>query len=90
VIEQPKHPYTQGLLACLPRISGDRQKISPIAGHIPDLVDLPGGCHFAPRCPLVQEACWTADLRLRAVTPDHYARCILYEGGERYTVEVEN
>jgi oligopeptide/dipeptide ABC transporter ATP-binding protein len=85
VIQEPKHPYTQGLLACLPRLTSKTQKIEPIPGNVPDLADLPPGCAFAPRCPLVQDECWQADLRLTTVTPGHYARCILYEGGEHYT-----
>ncbi|MCE7985141.1 MAG: ABC transporter ATP-binding protein [Caldilinea sp. CFX5] len=87
VINEPKHPYTQGLLACIPRITHKAQRITPIPGNVPDLIDLPSGCAFAPRCPLVMDACWYTDLRLRAVTPGHYARCILYEEGERYTAE---
>jgi oligopeptide/dipeptide ABC transporter ATP-binding protein len=85
VIEDPKHPYTQGLLACLPRITSRDQAINPIPGNVPDLADLPPGCAFAPRCPYVRAECWQVDLRLRAVTPGHYARCILYEGSESYT-----
>jgi oligopeptide/dipeptide ABC transporter ATP-binding protein len=87
VVNDPKHPYTQGLLACLPQITAEPQKINPIPGNVPDLADIPAGCAFAPRCPLVREDCWQADLRLRAIAPGHYARCILYEGGERYTPE---
>ncbi len=87
VIQDPKHPYTQGLLACLPRLTSKVKKIEPIPGNVPDLAELPPGCAFAPRCPLVRDECWQADLRLRVVTPGHYARCILYEGGERYTPE---
>jgi oligopeptide/dipeptide ABC transporter ATP-binding protein len=90
VVEDPKHPYTQGLLACLPRITDEPQKIDPIPGNVPDLADIPPGCAFAPRCPIVQDPCWQIDLRLRAITPGHYARCILYEAGERYTPEVES
>jgi oligopeptide/dipeptide ABC transporter ATP-binding protein len=87
VVEDPKHPYTQGLLACLPRLTTKAQTIAPIPGNVPDLTDLPAGCAFAPRCPLVRSECWEADLRLRAVTSGHYARCIQYETGERYTPE---
>ena len=87
VIAAPKHPYTQGLLACIPRMTTKTQAINPIPGNVPDLIDLPPGCAFAPRCPLVRDECWQADLRLRAVAPGHYARCILYEAGERYTPE---
>ncbi len=87
VIEDPKHPYTRGLLACLPRLTSKAQTIDPIPGNVPDLADLSSGCAFAPRCPIVRDECWQASLRLRAVTPGHYARCILYEAGERYTSE---
>jgi oligopeptide/dipeptide ABC transporter ATP-binding protein len=89
VVGDPQHPYTQGLLRCLPRISQRAQRIDPIPGEVPDLASLPAGCAFAPRCPQVQDECWQADLRLRAVTPGHYARCIQYETGERYTAEDE-
>jgi oligopeptide/dipeptide ABC transporter ATP-binding protein len=87
VVNDPKHPYTQGLLACLPQITAEPQKIDPIPGNVPDLADIPPGCAFAPRCPIVQDECWQTDLRLRAITPGHFARCILYEAGERYTPE---
>lgn len=87
IIENPQHPYTRGLLACLPRITSKAQRIDPIPGNVPDLADLPPGCAFAPRCALAKEECRVAELRLRAITPGHYARCILYEGGERYTPE---
>ena len=90
VIEDPRHPYTKGLLACLPRITTKDQRIDPIPGNVPDLTDLPPGCAFAPRCAVVRDECWEADLVLRAVTPGHYARCILYEGGESYTPEGES
>jgi oligopeptide/dipeptide ABC transporter ATP-binding protein len=87
VIEDPKHPYTQGLLECLPRITTRDQSINPIPGNVPDLADLPPGCAFAPRCPHVRPECRQGELRLRAVTAGHYARCILYEGSELYTPE---
>jgi len=57
VVEDPQHPYTQGLLACRPRISQRAQRIEPIPGNVPDLAMLPGGCAFAPRCSLRQEIC---------------------------------
>jgi oligopeptide/dipeptide ABC transporter ATP-binding protein len=50
VIESPQHPYTRGLLACIPRISAKRSRIEPIPGNVPDLADVPPGCAFAPRC----------------------------------------
>jgi oligopeptide/dipeptide ABC transporter ATP-binding protein len=88
VVERPKHPYTQGLLNCLPRISRRAVKINPIPGEVPDLVELPQGCPFASRCPEVRPECRQTELRLRTVAPGQYARCIMYESGERYTMEV--
>jgi oligopeptide/dipeptide ABC transporter ATP-binding protein len=78
VVENPKHPYTQGLLACLPNIVDRSQRIMPIPGNVPDLADLPAGCAFAPRCPQVFDACQT-DSVLHRVAQGHRARCHLYD-----------
>ena len=87
VVDNPQHPYTRGLLACLPQISRQRSRIDPIPGEVPDLAGLPPGCAFIPRCSLARDACNSVDLRLRSLQPNQYARCILYEDGVRYTVE---
>ena len=79
VIENPKHPYTQGLLNCLPRITTKQQKLQPISGNVPDLADLPPGCAFAPRCAFVSDECRGADVALRQLGADHQVRCILYQ-----------
>lgn len=53
-----RHPYTAGLLACIPQISGDRQPgISAIPGQVPAATELPPGCHFAPRCGRAESQC---------------------------------
>lgn len=78
VTEDPKHPYTQGLLACVPRIQGERQKLSPIPGSVPDLINLPVGCAFYPRCPFARDECLGHDIPLIEVGPGHVVRCILY------------
>ncbi|EMA15586.1 ABC transporter ATP-binding protein [Haloarcula marismortui] len=53
----PKHPYTVGLMSAIPRI-GDRQdRLKTIPGTMPDLVEVPSGCSFHPRCPFAEEAC---------------------------------
>jgi oligopeptide/dipeptide ABC transporter ATP-binding protein len=57
VIEDPRHPYTAGLLRCLPRISEKREKIHPIPGLVPDLAALPPGCPFSPRCDRASPRC---------------------------------
>lgn len=57
VFADPKHPYSQGLLASVPNIKLDQPKLCCMPGSPPDLVDLPSGCVFAPRCPQVMEIC---------------------------------
>ena len=58
LFESPRHPYTVGLLASIPRIRHQKlKKLPTIEGMVPDLMDLPQGCHFADRCPKVQPKC---------------------------------
>lgn len=56
---QPLHPYTRGLLDCVPRLGENKSEVDlrPIQGRIPSLQELPGGCIFRPRCPLAIEVC---------------------------------
>ncbi len=59
---QPRHPYTSGLLSCIPSIRGERPVFLPaIAGNVPDPARLPTGCAFHPRCPLAVDRCLTSD-----------------------------
>ena len=74
----PKHPYTQGLLASVPKLTGEGVPRG-IDGMIPDYLSPPPGCRFAPRCPFVQPRCqqpppWVG------VGPDHALACVLYDG----------
>ncbi len=77
VIETAAHPYTQGLLACIPRVK-ERAPIRPIPGEVPDLRQLPAGCAFHPRCPVAQEACLDGPIPWVQLGPHHRARCIKY------------
>src|SRR5947207_14001191 len=61
IFSEPLHPYTRGLLRCLPHPSRFGQPLSSIDGAPPDLRQVDGGCRFAPRCPLVQERCRHAE-----------------------------
>ena len=83
VITEPQHPYTQGLLQCRPRITIPRQHIAPIPGNVPDLIDLPSGCTFAPRCPLAQPVCTTGPIPLIETNPGHLSRCLRYTDFQR-------
>jgi oligopeptide/dipeptide ABC transporter ATP-binding protein len=79
VIEEPRHPYTRGLLRCQPRIGAHREKIFPIPGLVPDLADLPPGCPFSPRCDEVMPECSRVDrIPLRAMPDGRLVRCLRY------------
>jgi oligopeptide/dipeptide ABC transporter ATP-binding protein len=78
VLDRPLHPYTQALLACVPRASDGTGRLNTIAGQPLSLRDLPSGCRFAPRCPYVQQRCLPAVPKLDAVK-GRLVRCVLYE-----------
>ena len=74
----PSHPYTQGLLRCIPSMSKTSDYLDVIDGRVPDLRYLPPACRFAPRCPYAIDRCWEDRPQLEAVTDDHdgqYIRC---------------
>jgi oligopeptide/dipeptide ABC transporter ATP-binding protein len=73
----PRMPYTLGLLGSLPRLdSSDTERLTPIVGSPPSLINLPPGCPFAPRCPLRQPICDVEEPALRPTTsPSHVAAC---------------
>jgi oligopeptide transport system ATP-binding protein len=73
---KPAHPYTIALLRSLPRVDGSREdKLATILGMPPDLVGLPAGCPFAPRCDYVVDKCWEANPLLEEVSPRHKVAC---------------
>jgi peptide/nickel transport system ATP-binding protein len=57
IYKSPSHPYTQALLAAIPRLGDKRARLQAIPGQPPSLIDPPGGCRFAPRCPARMEKC---------------------------------
>ncbi|ELZ27747.1 dipeptide ABC transporter ATP-binding protein [Halosimplex carlsbadense 2-9-1] len=78
IFETPSHPYTYALLESIPR--EDTGRLTPIEGSVPSLVDMPDGCHFAPRCPWVQPECRHGEIPYLQHGPDqtdHRAKCIL-------------
>ncbi len=77
VFERLAHPYTRGLFAARPRLGLARgTRLATIPGRVPELIDLPAGCAFADRCPLVVDDCRRAPPQPFAVAPGHLARCI--------------
>ena len=76
LFRNPKHPYTRGLLASIPTVGSRRDRLEVIPGQPPDLLALPRGCKFAPRCPEFEEACGLEPPGIRSVGSDHLARCI--------------
>jgi oligopeptide transport system ATP-binding protein len=77
IFENPRMPYTIGLLRSIPRLdAGQGHKLMPIRGLPPDLIDLPDACPFHPRCDYVQEQCLHQTPSLRPVGPGHRAACL--------------
>ncbi len=83
VVTHPQHPYTQGLLNCRPRISERDQRVEPIPGNVPDLVDLPPGCAFAPRCTQHQAVCDTGPIPLVETSVGYISRCLVHVDYQR-------
>jgi peptide/nickel transport system ATP-binding protein len=71
----PRHPYTVGLLHAVPTLAGEHEDLASIPGTPPDLIDLPSGCKFHPRCPYATEQCLREDPPLIDVGPRHFAAC---------------
>lgn len=77
VMQAPQHPYTQGLLACLPEKAVPGSDLASIPGQVPNLAQLPGGCTFKDRCARRHGRCETRPPLLATATPDHLSACWL-------------
>ena len=73
----PRHPYTQGLLAALPELTGPRRRLAAIPGTVPEPGKVPAGCAFSPRCPLAEQRCGSEPPPSRRVGMLHRAVCHL-------------
>lgn len=86
LFDKPLHPYTQGLIASIPVLGKIQDELDVIPGSVPNLVDLPPGCKFAPRCrPRVEyelTVCTEVEPDLIPVLPKHTVRCWLYQSLE--------
>ena len=79
LFHRPRHPYTEGLLRSVPRLTTEGLKLrrlETIAGTVPNLLHLPAGCKFASRCDYVIDECNANDVELLEVSDEHRARCI--------------
>ena len=76
----PNHPYTQALLADVPRIDRRRQIYAAVKGELPSPLDPPPGCHFHPRCPHAMPKCREIAPKLREIAPGRLSACHLNDG----------
>jgi oligopeptide/dipeptide ABC transporter ATP-binding protein len=83
VVTNPQHPYTGGLLSCRPAIGQEGQRIRPIPGNVPDIINLPPGCAFAPRCPLVRPICMQGPIPMLQIAENSFCRCLAQVNFER-------
>ncbi len=83
VVKSPRHPYTQGLMAAIPQVGADEERLAQIEGSMPRLDGIPSGCAFHPRCPQSFEPCTARVPRLLPVARGQEAACHLYPKGRR-------
>jgi len=78
IYKNPKHPYTQGLLAATPKIGQTKKRLETIEGNVPDLSDPPAGCLFHPRCPVSKRDCALEVNQNIEIEKGHFVSCNLY------------
>ena len=83
IFAKPKHPYTQGLLKSVPKLSigaiEKEERLQTIEGTVPSPTNLPDGCHFAPRCAFRMERCVHGEIPLYELPNNVKVRCVLYD-----------
>jgi oligopeptide/dipeptide ABC transporter ATP-binding protein len=81
LFDTPLHPYTRGLMRAIPSVTSrrDQGELYEISGVVPSLLNLPSGCPFNPRCPLVGDICRRQEPALREVAPGHWVSCWMVE-----------
>jgi len=89
LFDEPMHHYTRGLIGSIPILGEIKEKLDVIPGSVPNLVNLPPGCRFAPRCQArVQHAlkiCAEVEPELEDVKSDHKVRCWLYQDADGHS-----
>jgi len=87
IFANPKHPYTQGLLRSVPKLSvaeiAHPSRLLTIEGTVPSPAALPDGCHFAPRCPHRMQRCTSGEIPLYQLENGAQVRCVLYDEQSR-------
>ena len=77
----PTHPYTQGLIASVPKLGAGVKVLPSIPGSVPDLASMPTGCRFAPRCKYATDKCRAQEPELKTVAENQRCRCWLKQEG---------
>lgn len=77
IFEEQLHPYAEGLLAAIPVLGIVQETLAVIPGSVPNLINLPSGCKFHPRCPYGKELCTERVPELKEVKPGHSVRCFM-------------
>jgi oligopeptide/dipeptide ABC transporter ATP-binding protein len=94
LFKKPVHPYTQGLMASIPVLGTVKDVLDVIPGSVPNLVNLPPGCQFAPRCRSRVEyqlsICTQVEPQLLPYEPDHLCRCWLYQDSEGFKAPLKS
>jgi oligopeptide/dipeptide ABC transporter ATP-binding protein len=75
LFRSPRHPYTIGLLQCIPSLEREKEWLDSIPGNVPIPLAMPMGCRFEPRCPKASERCRQSEPDLLTVAPGHKVRC---------------
>ena len=75
LLRRPLHPYTKALMASVPKLRGDADRLSAIPGNVPRIGNFPPGCRFAPRCPMAKPECSEKIPELLEVEPKRWVRC---------------
>ncbi|UED74328.1 ABC transporter ATP-binding protein [Brevibacillus sp. DP1.3A] len=79
LFDEPKHPYTKGLIGSVPKIGQKRARLDSVPGNVPTPNNMPKGCKFAPRCKDVMPVCWEKEPAITMVEEERSCRCWLYQ-----------